>query len=210
MTRRVRAPLRDAAAMEQRLLTALEHLLEDAPYTTLSVARLARAAGMARATFYVHFRDKSDLLQRLLGRVENEMIAAGGDWFRHAEDFDQADLRDAMRRFLGVYRAHHAILRAAAETATYDADVAALYARTLDRFRAETRGAVERVAAAGRAHAGLPPMLADVLAWSADHCYVHHAAHLPEGELDDLLDALTHLVWTAVFSAPPAPAGRAR
>lgn len=207
VTRRARAAPRDDAAMTDRLLAALERLLEHEPsYTTLAVARLAEEAGIARATFYLHFRDKSDLVQRLLARVEDEMIAAGGEWFRHAEDFDYADLRAAMQRFAGVYRAHHAVLRVAAETAAYDADIAALYARTLDRFRAETRGAVQRIAAAGRAHAALPPLLGDVLAWAADHLYVHHAATLPEDQLDALLDAMTYLVWSAVFAAPPGAA----
>lgn len=207
VTRRPRAAARDAQAMEERLLGALERLLAHEPsYTTLSVARLAREAGIARATFYLHFRDKSDLVQRLLARVEDEMIAAGGAWFRHAEDFAYADLRAAMQRFAGVYRAHGAILRVAEETAAYDPDIAALYARTLDRFRAETRGAVRRIAAAGRAHASLPPQLGDVLAWAADHLYVRHVANLPEAELGPLLDAMTHLVWSAVFAAPPGDA----
>ncbi|MEQ8659390.1 MAG: helix-turn-helix domain-containing protein [Gammaproteobacteria bacterium] len=191
-----------AAPMEARLLAALERLLEsEASFTALSVERLAREAGISRATFYLHFRDKSDLIERLLHRVEDEVVAAGGVWFQHAEDASYADLKRAMHGFMGVYREHRAILRAAAETAAYDDDVDSAYKHMLNRFRSESRAAVARIAARGRAHAELPPQLADVLAQAVDHCYVKLGTTLDGRALDELVEALTWIVWHAIFTA---------
>lgn len=110
-----------------------------------------------------------------------------------------------MQGFLDVYREHRAILRAAAETAAYDDDVDLVYQRMLSRFRAESRRAVERIAARGRAHAPLPPMLADVLSWSVDYCYVKFGTALDGAECDALVDSLTHVVWHAIFAERGEP-----
>ena len=187
--------------MESRLLAAVERLLEtDTNFTALSVERLAREAGISRATFYLYFKDKSDLIERLIRHVEDEVVSAGGMWFEHAEDADYEELKRAMHRFMDAYREHRAVLRAAAETAAYDEDVNEAYQHMMGRFRAETRAAVDRIAASGRAHDGLPTMLADVLSWSVDHCYVWHGARLEGEELDSFVNALTWIVWHTIFA----------
>lgn len=170
----------------------------------------ATAGESRRATFYLHFRDEGALIARLIDLIEDEVVGAGGLWFEHAEDASYADLRAALERFLAAYAKHHAILAAAAETAPYDAGVAKLYQRMLGRFIAETRRAITRIAAAGRAHTPLPAMLAEMLAWSANHCYVAHANALGRAERRAFVDALTHVVWHAIFAPPPAAARRRR
>jgi AcrR family transcriptional regulator len=49
----------------RRLLESAAKLLGKTGYGGLSVSAVARAAGVAQPTFYVHFRDKEDLLQTL-------------------------------------------------------------------------------------------------------------------------------------------------
>lgn len=211
VTRRTRKPTAGTSRdMGERLLAALERrLAQGDTITSLSVDALAREAGIARATFYLHFRDKGALIARLIELIEDEVVGAGGLWFERAEDATYADLRAALERFFAAYAKHHAILAAAAETAPYDAGVARLYQRMLGRFIAETRGAITRIAAAGRAHTPLPSLLAEVLAWSANHCYVAHASTLGRAERRAFVDALTHVVWHAIF-APSPPARRRR
>lgn len=207
VTRRTRSIVEDdpSSSMEERLLGALERrLAAGASITAISVDALAREAGIARATFYLHFRDKGDLIARLIARVEDEVVGAGGLWFDRAEDATYADLREALQRFLAVYRKHHAILSAAAETASYDAEVAALYQRMLNRFVGESRRAIGRIDERGRARPGLPGMLAEALSWSVNHCYVTYGTSLPAAQQDELVDALAHVVWYAIFGEPKA------
>ena len=155
VTRRARASVETdtSLSMEERLQEALERLLaRGLTITALSIDALAREAGIARATFYLHFRDKGELVARLIARVEDEVVGAGGLWFVHAEDARFEDLRAAMARFFEAYMKHQAILAAAAETAPYDTQVATLHKRMLERFVGESRQAVQRIAASGRAH----------------------------------------------------------
>jgi len=49
----------------RRLLESAAKLLGETGYGALSASAVARAAGVAQPTFYVHFRDKDDLLQTL-------------------------------------------------------------------------------------------------------------------------------------------------
>ena len=189
-----------ALGMEERLQLALERLLaRGSTITALSVDALAREAGIARATFYLHFRDKGALVARLISRIEDEVVGAGGLWFVQAEDARYADLRAAMARFFDAYLKHHAILSAAAETAPYDAQVAALHTRMLERFVDESRQAIMRIAASGRAHVPLPPMLAEVLSWSVNHTYVRYGKRLTEAERHAFIDTWAHIVWQAIF-----------
>ena len=72
------------ARMEHDLLEATERLMDDGTtFTELSVDRLASEAGISRATFYVYFEDKADLLRLLAARVLAELSrphSAGGRW----------------------------------------------------------------------------------------------------------------------------------
>lgn len=205
VTRRTRtsAELDAVPGMEERLQQALERLLARGyTITALSVDALAREAGIARATFYLHFRDKGELVARLIARVEEEVVGAGGLWFVHAEEVSYDDLRAAMGRFFEAYMTHQPILAAAAETAPYDAQVATLHRRMLERFVGESRQAITRVAASGRGHAEMPPMLADVLSWSVNHTYVMFGRDLEPAAREAFIDAWTHVVWHAIFAAP--------
>ena len=96
---------------------------------------------------------------------------------------------------------HHAILAAAAETAPYDTQVATLHKRMLERFVGESSQAVKRILASGRAHAELPPMVAEVLSWSVNHTYVQYGKGLNDAEREAFIDTWTHLVWHAIFAA---------
>lgn len=209
VTRRARAGSDSdtSANMEERLLAALERLLDRGfTITAIAVDALAREAGIARATFYLHYRDKGQLIARLIERIEDEMVGAGGIWFAHAEDATFEDLRAAMARFLEVYREHHAILSAAVETAPYDREVASLHQRMLARFVGESAQAIERIQDSGRAHRVLPPMLAEVLAWSVNHTYVQYAKAMDDDTRDAFVDSWAHVVWHAIFASPPTAA----
>lgn len=201
VTRRARTDVDAALNMEERLQLALERLLDRGlTITAISIDALAREAGIARATFYLHFRDKGELVARLIARVADEVVGAGGLWFVHAEDARFEDLRAAMARFFDAYMQHHAILAAAAETAPYDAQVGELHSRMIERFVAESRQAVQRIAASGRAHAGLPTMVAEVLSWSVNHTYVQYGKGLDDARREAFIDTWTHVVWHAIFA----------
>jgi TetR/AcrR family transcriptional regulator, ethionamide resistance regulator len=199
-TRRNHKPARtERPKIEDQLLRAMEQLLaEGESFSTVSIERLTTAAGLARATFYLHFRDKAELVTRLMGRVREEIVASAGLWFEHAELAQREDMRIALRGILGVYQKHHVIIDAVVETARRDAQVAQLWNGMLEALCAESRRAILSLRLAGRARPEATPLLADVLTWSVNYCATHYGAKLQGRQLDKLVDTLTHVCWNAI------------
>ncbi len=201
-TRRARAkPIADRPLIEDKLLRAMEHLLaEGGSFSSVSIEQLTTAAGLARATFYLHFRDKGELVTRLMERVRQEIVSSAGLWFEHAELAQREDMRRALRGILGVYRKHHVIIDAVVETATRDAAVARLWRETMEALCAESRRAVLSLRRAGRASEAATPLLADALTWSVNHCALQYGRRLRGAQLEKLADTLTHICWNAIVS----------
>src|SRR6185503_18286531 len=62
------------------LRRALE-LAEDSPYSDLTVDEIARAAGISRSAFYIHFQDKQDLLIAAVEEVAGELYEMAERWW---------------------------------------------------------------------------------------------------------------------------------
>ena len=60
----------------QSLVKALEELLVERPYQSLSVTDICQRAMVHRTTFYAHFNDKQELLRYLLLGVERRCVDA--------------------------------------------------------------------------------------------------------------------------------------
>ena len=130
VTRRT-APARRAGA-DTRLVEATERLLAaGTPYIALSVEALCSEAGVARSTFYVHFRDKGELVVRVAERMLEQLSAAAEAWWVPGRE--RAELLAATRRLVDVYASHRAVLAALRETAVYDPELRAVQEAMVDR-----------------------------------------------------------------------------
>jgi len=188
-------------AIEARLVDAMERLIDSGRgFAAVSVAALAREAGIARSTFYFYFRDRGMLLRRLLQRVADEIIEATGVWLAQPEATDRRSLDDAFLGALTVYDRHRAVMTAAIETAAHDASVRAALDDMMARLIDRVRHAIVRLRETGRAHPDADPELAEVLTWSS--LYTTHEM-LGQGGADRvavLSGHLAHITWRAVFA----------
>jgi AcrR family transcriptional regulator len=96
----------------RRLLDAAAELLAKTGYGGLSASAVARAAEVAQPTFYVHFRDKDDLLRTLgeeqIGALRGKLRAARARYFAgHGLDA----VRESFRMPLEIWIQHPALLR---------------------------------------------------------------------------------------------------
>ena len=94
-----------------RLLEAAATLLADTGYAGLSASAVARAAGIAQPTFYVHFRDKDDLLRTLgeeqIGALRARLRAAR-ERVLHGDGVDA--VRETFRLPFEIWVAHPGLL----------------------------------------------------------------------------------------------------
>jgi AcrR family transcriptional regulator len=116
----VRTP-RQARSQEtqERLLTALETLLEQRVFEKITIQDIAAEAGVAVGTVYRRFRDKQALLPVLYGRLGDRLAAWGEGVWRGYRGSDASapdgGLETAMRRLVSAhvrfYRDNAPILR---------------------------------------------------------------------------------------------------
>ena len=178
------------AAIEASVLRATEELLgEGASFAELNIERIATRAGLSRTAFYFYFRDKRELLVRLTGDVNAQLMEAAGTWWS-----GDADLRDALERIADLYREHGALLRVVVEVATYDEEVAVFWRGLVGRFVDATR---ERLVAEGvpapSAHAK-----AFALVWMVERSFYEVTVQDEPVARRDLVDAIAEIFTRAI------------
>lgn len=219
ITRRAksRAPV-PAASIEELLLGAMVRLLDAGQsFTSVSVEELAREAGIARSTFYLHFRDKGELVQGLMQRVATEVLAAVADWLARPQVADRVALRAAIAGVVAAYQKHRAVMLAVVETAAYDAEVARIFYGKMDDLAQQVRQAIAGGARPKGATAPLPEV-SDILVWTMERCCQQLLGNKTPAQVERVIDALTHVSWHALYapdalgtvvgSTPAAPAPR--
>ena len=155
-TRRPASGADRRAEVEQKVAAGLTGLLaEGSGITELGVERLAAAAGISRSTFYLYFRDKSDLLQRLGAAMVADVYGDGLTWDPAGDDGGVAGLARDYLAYLRHYRAQRGLFAAIVETAAYDAGLRAWWNGQRDRFLDVVRAQLSQEQAAGRTAADL-------------------------------------------------------
>jgi TetR/AcrR family transcriptional regulator, ethionamide resistance regulator len=162
---------------EHAILATAERLLEERPFTEISVDDLARGAGISRPTFYFYFRSKDAVLLTLLERViaeanaDLEALIAG----------PPADRNEFWRAGIGVFystfRAHRAMVAPATVARYTNSEFRDLWSAFMQRSIDHTTGVIETLRARGE----LP-------------------TNMPAAELSTSLNLLNEAVMTASFA----------
>jgi TetR/AcrR family transcriptional regulator, ethionamide resistance regulator len=201
MTRKVQSTrTQRRAEIQRQLLEGTERLMAQGwAFTELSVDRLATGAGISRATFYVYFEDKSQLLLALTRQVFVELNDAAALWWNDAERRDPADVRAAMKEIIATFRRHQAVLTAVVEMAAYDRTIAEVYQVLLNDVAANAQRVMERGVAEG-AVAPLPIReAATALTWMVERTCHQVVRFSPPEDDDRLAEAMTEIVWRTYY-----------
>lgn len=190
-------------SVEDRLLQAMESLLEKGQgFAGVSVDKLAKEAGIARATFYLHFADKAELVSNLMERLTQEVVASAGSWFAgNATVANPDDLKPALTGIILTFRKHHAVLEAAAATSGHDAAVAALHDQMMNALCEQSRKAVKAADPKELKRFGVEPdTLADVLTWSIELFCARFIHQYDEKQADELITTFAYICHRAIFA----------
>jgi TetR/AcrR family transcriptional regulator, ethionamide resistance regulator len=200
----VTRPARDdshRAIVEQQVLEAVERLLAGGEsFTSLPIQRIAAEAGMARTTFYGHFRDKPSLLVRLTESATLRLFAAAADWVRDPAS-TREDLDDTLAQLISEYRKHRSLLRAVNELASYEPAVEDYWRAAIDAFAALLSERIARDQAAGLIPAGVSATTtATWIAWGTERTIAMHVAAHPTDTRSDpaLATGIAAATWAAM------------
>jgi TetR/AcrR family transcriptional regulator, ethionamide resistance regulator len=192
-------------AVRAAVLDATAALLEESGYADLNIERIARRAGISRTAFYFYFRDKREVLMRLAGDIAERLYGEADAWFS-ADGDPAAQLRDALRRVADLYEQHGAVLRAVAEGATSDEEIAAFWHGVLGRLVDGARARIEAEQAAGRSSVADAGASAFVLAWMTERSFHQDYVLRQPIPNDALVQALIEAWVRTIYSRSPADA----
>jgi AcrR family transcriptional regulator len=189
--RRRRAPA-DARA---EIVTAAKELLAQQPAHAVSVAAVMAHTTLSRKSFYVYFRDRSELLEALVRPLRADPGAALDLW-RSADDPIAAG-RTALASAARTYRRHGAILRAVFWSSVDDPDIAAARAGLIDPVVAVAETIIDRLGP----DLPDPHQTAVALVTMNVHRMLSLTPETSDTELDALVDTLA-TIWERTLNTP--------
>ncbi|MBI4897093.1 MAG: TetR/AcrR family transcriptional regulator [Actinobacteria bacterium] len=184
-------------ATELRILDATAELLQSgASLAGLSIGRIVEAAGVSRATFYLHFPDKRELVARLA----QERLSEFGeitDPFLEKRDAGREELAEVMRQLVASWQLRAGVLAGLVELAEYDE-------AAREAWRSVVMGVAEMLA--GALHKRRPELsdeqaqsLAEVVAWMGERvCHQMTGIGSDENDARRTAEAMTDAIWRIV------------
>jgi TetR/AcrR family transcriptional regulator, ethionamide resistance regulator len=145
---------------EQAILSAARAFLEEHPFREMTVEGVMIRTGLSRPAFYAYFRDRYEVVTRLLEGLGGLLFALDWRWLSGGEVGEEARevLVDALRAGSQTFVEYGPVLRAIADAAGYDARVEQVYRYGLiERLVGAVAGRISRDVEAGLSPADLDP-----------------------------------------------------
>jgi TetR/AcrR family transcriptional regulator, ethionamide resistance regulator len=194
---------RTPEAAEREIVDAAEALLREKPFRELTVDDLMRRTGLSRPSFYVYFRDRHDLVLKVVEHLGGELFAMSERWYSGSGD-GPALIREAIDGLVAVFAEHGPVLRALADAAAEDPRVEAAYLALLQRFVDATARHIEDEIAAGRILPLDPVPTATALTWMMERYLQLRLGRTPDAPVEPIADALS-TIWSRVLYGAPQP-----
>jgi AcrR family transcriptional regulator len=192
------------AETEKKILDGTAALLDGgATLAALSVNRIAEQSGVSRATFYLHFADKPELIRRLaqIELVEFQNATAG---FLADPRAGREELAETVDGIVQLGRAHAGVLSSLIELAEHDAESREEWQRVIQAIAATMAPAMRE------RNPQLPePLvltLSEIVAWTGEramHQMVGRDA--TDAQARRVIEGLTETVWRIVEPASSLP-----
>jgi TetR/AcrR family transcriptional regulator, ethionamide resistance regulator len=190
----------------QRVISNALKLADRSSFRDLTIDQIARSAKVSRPAFYTHFSDKEELLLAAVGDVSEELYEMADRWW-HGVGPPAQRVRQAIEGVVSVYASEARLLRIAAEVATYDDEVQALWLDIAERFIGATAGHIRSEQEVGLIPRSLDPRAtAEALYWMAERCcyiYLGRGERTPKEVVRALMP-----VWVAALYPGLIPAGQ--
>ena len=190
----------------KRVIASGLKLAEKGSFRDLTIDEIASSADVSRPAFYTHFSDKEELLLVAVGEVSEQLYEMADQWW-HGVGPPAQRVRRAIEGVVSVYAGEARLLRIAAEVATYDDEVRALWLDIAERFIEATADHIRSEQEVGLIPRTLDPRsTAEVLFWMAERCcymYLGRGERTAKQVVQGLMP-----VWVAALYPGVIPAGQ--
>ena len=182
---------------EREIIAAAAALLRERPFRELTVDEVMRRTELSRPSFYVYFRDRHQLVLRVVELLGGELFTMSERWLCGSGD-RRAVARDALEGIVSVFAEHGPVLRALADAATDDPRVEQAYGALVQRFVDATARFIEDEVAAGRVLPLEPRETAKALVWMMERYLTLSLGREPLTPRTAVVDTLV-TIWVRVL-----------
>ena len=117
----------------KRIITAARSLFVDKNYIATTIDDIAEAAGIGRATFYLHFQSKDEVLQAVLDEGMDHQRALYQKLATLNEP-TRVELRKWVEQYFNAFRSHYASLRLFMFVIGLDGSHIGVFSKNRDRY----------------------------------------------------------------------------
>ena len=193
---------RTPEAAQREIIAAAEQLLRERPFRELTVDEVMRRTGLSRPSFYVYFKDRHELVLRLVQHLFDEILVVANRWFQAPEAGPQM-LRQAWDGIVEVYGAHAPVLRALADAAVDDPDVEVAYGQLVQGFVDATTEHLRLEIERGNAPETDPAEASKAVVWMAERYLYHSYAPGSSTTPEKVAETMSTLIVRALYGAEP-------
>jgi TetR/AcrR family transcriptional regulator, ethionamide resistance regulator len=187
---------RSPAEAEREILDSAELFLRSRPLRELTIDEIMAGTGLSRPAFYVYFRDRHDLVLRLIQEIGAELFQMADRWLKGG------DLRAGVEGVVAVYAKHGRVLRAISDAAVDDPDVEAAYHGLVHRFIDATAEHIRAEQRDGRSQGMTARRTASALVWMNERYLSMCLGGAKQQRARDVAETL-HQIWTRTLYLEP-------
>lgn len=185
--------------VEPAVFAAVDRLLEQGrSFTDITAGAIADEAGITRAAFYGAYGDTTALALRMLDVRTAEVVRVATAWIEQGGG--RAELATMMRRMVGGFRQHAALLRTRQELGGSDARVRGFW---FARIEGVADVLAHRLRRQVREGATLDPVAtASWIAWGTERALTIHIQTRSAASDDAVAEGIAGAIWGAMHQPP--------
>lgn len=198
----------DPEESEREILHAAEKLLRERPFREITVAEIMAGTGLKRPAFWVHFRDRQDVIVRILQGVAGELLVVSNRWLASDGNPEQ-DILAAFEGIAEVYAEQGAVLRALADASASDEQTEGVYRGVVEGLVDATAAKIRREQSAARVSPRIDPEhTARALVWLNERYLYETLGRRPDSDPGPVVAVLGRIWLATLYGVTPGPDGR--
>jgi len=152
---------RKGAKTRARLLDAAERVFEESGFLDARISDIAERAGLSHGSFYHYFESKEEIFREVAVMLEDRQSEAVDTVIldESSTATPRQRLREAIRRFLEVYRDEAKIIGVIEQVSRYDDEVQAVRRTRQQHYSDEVAESIKQLQAHGLADEHLDPLI---------------------------------------------------
>lgn len=150
----------------QRILAAVNDLLETSSFEEITIAEITRRAEVTRPGFYFYFPTKGAAIASLMENLYAQFTEVARVWYEHGGDDQAGALREGMAATVELWRKHAHVMHGMVQAASSDPHAMEIWDRWVHAFAARAlpiiaADAEPRIRSAGSSVEAVAQLLVD-------------------------------------------------